>query len=390
MARPTHDPKKHHPVWRRPDILRLWGAQTSSLLGMQVTELVLPTIAILNLHASPPAIGALVALPWLAFLVIGLPAGVLVDRVSHRRLMVTAALGRVAFLVAIPVLSMVGCLTLVLLYCAAVGIGILTVLTQVAARSHLPQLVARRELLAGNTALTLGEGVAQVGGPVVGGTLIQLLGAPLTLLVDAGAALVTVPLVQSMRTPESLHSRQERWTAAWQDLRTGVGVVARHPVLRPLTVASTVANLGTATANGVILLFAYRSLHLTPGTVGVATALGSIGFILAASITGRLTDVLGSGRTLFVTSVLYGAAYVVVPVGLLGFPAVVYAVWRFLFSAADPPYSVTVASVRQAVSAPTLQGRVTGTSNAVGRARWVSAHSSEASLAITSGWRPRS
>src|SRR5437868_10088305 len=95
---------EHHPVWRRPDVLRLWGAQTASILGVQVTELALPSVAILALHASAPAVGGLVALPWLAFLVVGLPAGVLVDRVPQRRLMIGAVLGRVVVLLTIPVL----------------------------------------------------------------------------------------------------------------------------------------------------------------------------------------------------------------------------------------------------------------------------------------------
>jgi MFS family permease len=143
-----------------------------------------------------------VALPWLAFLVVRLPAGALVDRVPQRPLLIGAALGRAAVLVAVPVLGAAGWLTPLTLYGAATAIGVLTVVAQVAARSYLPALVAREELMAGNTALTLGEGVAQVGGPAAGGALIQALGAPLALVADAGSALVAALLVHAMATPE--------------------------------------------------------------------------------------------------------------------------------------------------------------------------------------------
>jgi predicted MFS family arabinose efflux permease len=324
-------------------------------------------VAILTLHASAPAVGALVALPWLAFLVVGLPAGALVDRVPQRPLLVATALGRAAVLVAIPALAAAGGLTLLTLYGAATALGVLTVVAEVAARSCLPDLVAREELVAGNTALTLGEGVAQVGGPAAGGALIQVLGAPLALVADAGAALVAALLVRGMGTPEEAATpRQEPRPTVWGDLHAGLAAVVRHPLLRPLLLASTIANLGTAIANGVLLLFAYRALHLTPGVVGMVTALGSVGFIVGACATGWLTRTLGAGRTLCVVSVLYATAYLLVPLGLLGAPALLVGLWRLLFSAADPPYSVTVASLRQAATVSTMQGRVTGTMNALG------------------------
>jgi Na+/melibiose symporter-like transporter len=146
--------------------------------------------------------------------------------------------------------------------------------------------------------------------------------APLALAADAGFALVAALLVQAMAPPEpeaeAVAIRREPRTTLWSDMRAGLAAVFRHPLLRPLLIASTIANLGTAIANGVLLLFAYRSLHLTPGVVGVVTALGSVGFILGASATSWLTRTLGAGRTLCVVSVPYAAAYLLVPLGLLG------------------------------------------------------------------------
>ena len=176
-------------AWRRIGFQRLWGASTVWALGAEVTELALPTLAILGFGASPAQAGLLIAAPWLAFLVVGLPAGALVDRLPRRRVMVFADLGRFAALVSVPAAFALGRLSLPWLYAVAVVTGVLGVFSQVAYRSFLPALVTRNELLDGNAKLTLGEGAAKVAGPSLTGVLIQGVGASAALLASAGSSL---------------------------------------------------------------------------------------------------------------------------------------------------------------------------------------------------------
>src|SRR5207248_2730374 len=70
------------PLWRHPDFLLLWSGQTISQAGSQVSQLAIPTVAILVLHASPFEVGLLTALEFLAFPVLGLVAGVYADRLK--------------------------------------------------------------------------------------------------------------------------------------------------------------------------------------------------------------------------------------------------------------------------------------------------------------------
>jgi len=356
-------PRPERGLWRHPDFLRLWAAQTVSLCGTQVTALALPSLAILVLRASPLEVGVLAALPWIAFPVVGLAVGVAVDRLPRRRLMVVADLGRMLALGSAPVAFALGLRAMAYLYAVAAVVGLLTVVFEVAYQSYLPTLVARGSLVEGNAKLALGEGAAQVAGPALGGLLIGAVGAATALAADAlsyaASALCLGMIAASDGTPVASTGVRRA------EMRDGVGFALRHPVVRALAVASMVQNLGASIADAVVLIFAYRGLRLTPGAVGLLTAVGSLTFVLAAATVARVTRALGVGRTLFVSTLLGACAYLVLPLGLLGLPWLAVALWRVLFGLHLPSYNVNVISARQAVIPDALQGRVIATTRTV-------------------------
>src|SRR5713226_6855287 len=167
MQAHTDGNRTRRSLWRHPDFLRLWTGETISLVGTQVTVLALPTLAILVFHATPFSVGVLVSLQWLAFLFLGPLAGAIVDRLPRRRIMIVADLGRLVALGSIPFAFALGARTMIHLYIVAGVVGILTVFFEVAYQSYLPALVDRPALREGNTKLTVGEGMAQVGGPAL-------------------------------------------------------------------------------------------------------------------------------------------------------------------------------------------------------------------------------
>src|ERR1700674_3007033 len=89
-------------LWRHGDFMRLWVGQTISEAGTQVSQLAVPTVAILILRATPFQVGLLTALEFLPFPVLGLVAGVYADRLRRRPLMIASALGRLVALATIP------------------------------------------------------------------------------------------------------------------------------------------------------------------------------------------------------------------------------------------------------------------------------------------------
>ena len=352
-------------AWRRIGFQRLWGASTVWALGAEVNELALPTIAILGFAVSPAQAGLLVAAPWLSFLVVGLPAGALVDRLPHRRIMVLADLGRFAALVSIPAAFAFGRLSLPWLYAVAAITGVLGVFSHVAYRSFLPALVTRNELLDGNAKLTLGEGAAKVAGPSLTGVLIQGVGASAALLASAGSSLISALLVS--RLPKD----QPVWRSSGVDsvigaAREGLAFVLGQSALRRIVAINMLGNLGTGIVDGVALVFAYRHLRLDAATVGFAATVGSAGFLISASASSRITRGLGPGLTLAVSCLVYSAAPFALFLGPLGYPLAAIIVWRLLYGVSLPPYDVNAATIRQAVTPDRLQGRAIAAINTIG------------------------
>jgi MFS family permease len=352
-------------LWRNRSFVALLAAQTVSLSGTQVTALALPTLAILSLHAGPAQVGLLVALPWLPLPLLGPFAGVIVDRFRRRPIMVAADLIRAVTLLSVPVLFSLGVRSVLHLYLVSATVGVFNVFFDVSYLSYLPSLVSREQLVEGNALLAQGEAAAQVAGPGLAGLLIGGVGAALTVTADAASYLVSALSLASIRqqAETSAAGRGERPAGIWAELREGADALVRHPIVRILVSVSALQNLGSTLAEAVILIFAYRSLHLAPGLVGAVKTAGSITFFLTALFAARLTRMLGVGRTLALSSLLGGLAYLVIPLGLLGAPALAFSLWPVIYGLHLPTYNVNVLSVRQALIPGRLQGRVT----AVGR-----------------------
>ncbi len=359
----TYSANTHQSLWKHPDFLRLWTGETISLLGTQVTLLALPTLAILLLHADPFSVGVLVSLQWLAFLFLGPVAGVLVDRLPRRRIMIIADLGRLVALGSIPLAFALFARTLFQLYVVAGVVSILTVFFDVAYQAYLPALIDRPALLEGNAKLTVGEGAAQIGGPALGGLLIQWIGAATAITADACSYLASALLLVSIRKqdpqlPADAHGRK---SSIFTEVREGATMVFQHPLLRTIALANTIQSLGASVAEAVILIFAYRSLHLSPGLVGIAIAVGSIGDLLGTVVVSRATRKLGVGPTLGLSSLLGACSYLLIPLGLFGFPAAAIAVWRLLYGLHISTYNINQVSLRQMITPDRFQGRMNAT-----------------------------
>src|SRR6185295_536751 len=147
--------------------------------------------AVLVLHAGTEAMGFLAAIGGVSALVFGLIAGVWVDRVRRRPVMIAADLGRAIVLASIPIAAVAGRLTMAQLLAVVAVAGVLTVFFDVAYQSYLPSLVARDEIVEGNSKLLLSATTAEVAGPALTGILVQLITAPIAILFDAISYLVS-------------------------------------------------------------------------------------------------------------------------------------------------------------------------------------------------------
>ena len=172
-------------LWRHRQFMKLWSAETISQLGTQVTQLALPLAAIYVLHATVFEVSLLTAAEFAPFLIVGLPAGVWVDRMSRRRVLIAGDLGRAFLLGSIPLAAALHVLSMPQLYLVAFFAGICTVFFDVAYQSYLPSLVYRDQLIDGNAKLEISRSLAYLAGPALGGYLVELVTAPFAILVDA-------------------------------------------------------------------------------------------------------------------------------------------------------------------------------------------------------------
>src|SRR4051794_33105294 len=168
-------------LWRHAEFQKLWAAQAVSLMGSQVTLLALPLTATLTLQASAAQMGVLQALNLVPSLAIGLAAGVWVDRMRRRPVLIAADLGRAVLLGTIPLAAYFGVLRIEQLYVVALLAGCLTVFFDVAQNSLLPSLIPPEQLPDGNSKMETSRSLALIVGPGAAGLLVQAVTAPIAM-----------------------------------------------------------------------------------------------------------------------------------------------------------------------------------------------------------------
>jgi hypothetical protein len=278
-------------VWRQPDFLKLWAGQTVSLLGSHVTSLALSLTAAVLLQATPTEMGLIGSLNVLPFLLLGLPAGVWVDRVRRRPVLIATDVARALLLASVPVAALMSRLGIPQLYVVSFGMGALSVLFRVAYGAYLPSVVRRPDLADANAKLALAEAIARVAGPGLAGVLVQLLTAPLAIALDCISYVASAVCIRAIGVHEETSGAVDD-RSAWGHVREGLDAVFGHPLLRPLFVGVTLGNLadGVAFQSGLIVLFLTRELHLDAATVGgvmVGLGVGGVGGALIASAARR-------------------------------------------------------------------------------------------------------
>src|SRR5438105_2057265 len=277
MAAPTFlDRALGGRLWRDRGFLLLWTGQAVSEAGTQVTALALPSVAILVLHAGAFQVGTLAALEFLAFPVLGLIAGVYADRLKRRPIMIVCDLARLLLIASVPVAALLHVLAMNQLYVVALLVGIANVFFDVSYQSYLPALIPRTDLVEGNSKLEVSRSAAQLAGPALAGFLIQAIGAVESLWVDAASFAISAASLFGIRKPEPA---PQPGTAAgesgfWREMWEGIQVVIGNPTLWKIAGCTATSNLGSNMIWALFLLFAYRTLGLSPSLVGLI--LGSV------------------------------------------------------------------------------------------------------------------
>jgi MFS family permease len=352
-------------LWHHRDFNKLWLGQGISSVGSQVTILALPLTGVLYLHASTAQVGLLSAAGLLPYSGSGLLFGVLADRMRKRPLMIAADMGRTVVIAIIPVLAWTHSLNMPAMYAIALTQGFLTVLFDVSYRAYLPSLVGKDALLAGNSRLQGTDSVAQVAGPGLSGTLMELLGPPFALLADAASFIASWVSLLSIRVrepaPQLGPAGQQRGVAVVADeIRAGLSFIYRNPVLRAMAGSASLFNFFSQLQITLFLVYAPRVKHISAGGVGLIFVCLGLGGVLAAFTVRRFITRFGYGRMLMSGYAL--AAVTVMCIALVpGSAAVATAIYTGVYFACGYGLvsgNIASQTLRQIVTPQELQGRV--------------------------------
>ncbi|MEO8228142.1 MAG: MFS transporter [Chloroflexota bacterium] len=340
----------------------LWLGQTVSALGTQVSLVALPLVAVLVLHVGPLELGILAALETLPYLVLALPAGVFIDRADRRWTMIACDLGRAVVLVGTALAIFTGVVSIALLCAVALVVGSLSVFFSVAYSTYVPSIVEADQLVDGNQRLELSDSAAQVLGPSIGGTVLQLAGGAATAALDGVSYLVSAIAIlaaRPVREPEPA-SRPER-IAMFAGIGEGLRRVAGDRVLRDLAGSTGLFNLGSGMLLAVVVLFATTEVGLDAAGFGLVYGVGNVGFILGALAVGALTKRVGVGRAFAWSTYLGAVAMILIAIAGGAAGALLLLAGRFVGAVAAPLFNVNALSLRQARVSDEIMGRVNAT-----------------------------
>ncbi len=357
-------------VWRHADFAKLWAGQTASLFAAQISELALPLIAVLALKAASQQVGLLSSVIKLPYLLLSLLVGVLADRVRRRRILIATDLGRAVVLTMIPVLYWAHRLGIGWLYILGFLAGCGSVLFDVSGQAYLPAMLEREQLTQGNAALGASQSAATIGGPAMGGVLVQWLTAPVAVLGSVVSYLLSVTSVWMIKHRETKSETVQAATpmGTLREVWAGLRFVFGNEPLRAMTIMASIFNLSFTAFEVAFVQFMPRVLGLSASQIGLVMASLGPGFLVGAAFASRIPRRLGYGRTMLITAAVANLVtlgiFTIHGHSLLSVGTLM--VINFLFASFGVANNVTVLSIRQTLTPDSLQGRVAATNRFVG------------------------
>jgi MFS family permease len=350
---------KPRSLWHDRNFLTLWTGQTLSEFGAQISMLGIPVLAVVLLEATAFQVGVLDAAGLVAFLLIGLPAGVWVDRMRKRHVMIWADAVRAVAIAAIPVLWMLGALHIVQLYAIAFVIGIATVFFDVSYQSVIPSLVRTTQIAEANGKLQATQQVAQLAGPAFAGGLISLVTAPFAMVVTAftyAASFVALLLTRDHEVPRPAHEHEPMLREIGEGLRWVFG----NRYLRRIVGTTGTSNFFNTVSMTMLPIFLLRELGMTPAAMGLILSLGAVGGVVGAIATPHIVRRVGEARAIPLSAIAFSAVAVLLPLAAMT-PAVAFPLLvaqGFVAGFMVLVYNITQVTFRQRITPPRLLGRM--------------------------------
>jgi len=348
-------------LWQHRDFTKFWAGQTISVFGDNVALIAIPLAATVSLNASVSQMGILTAASRLPWLIVGLFAGVWVDRLRRRPVLLVSDLLRALLIAIIPIAAAIGLLRIELLYCVSFLAGMVGVFFDVAYHAYLPSLVPRTRLVEGNGKLQTSETIAQVAGPGLGGVLVQVLTAPFALIADSLSFLASAISLILIRTQEDASIPRHERFGFQTEVKEGLRHVFGSQTLRAIVAGGGIHNFTTSIFTTVFVVYVTRELAMSAAVFGVILAIGSIGSVLGALVAHRIASVIGIGPAVVVAQFITvaGALFYPVAAGSQIISIVLLSVGQIIWGFSRPVFNINQVSLRQGLTPDRLLGRMT-------------------------------
>jgi MFS family permease len=347
-------------LWQHRDFRLLWAGQTVSVFGSLTTRLALPFTAVIYLDAPGWQVALLTVSDVIAGIAFGLIAGVWVDRLRRRPIMITADLLRAAVISSVPVVALFGGLHIAQLYVVAFIVGILTTFFDVSYQSYLPTLVEKEELVEGNSKLTASAAVAEAGSFASAGWMVQALTAPGAMLIDAATFLFSAGAIWRIKSPEPPPAPPEERESLRTEIAEGLNAIRRDRLQVPMMLSWMAMAMSNGLVGGVIIFFVTNDLGFSPGVQGVIYGVGGVTSFLGALVADNVRRRLGAGGAM-IAGLTFGALGILITASA---PTVTWLAVIFLVATqivSDPGWTVfdiNLVSLRQSITPERVMGRV--------------------------------
>lgn len=344
---------------RYPGFVRLWLADGLSTFGTFIFGLSLQLLMIHALDADQLEIGWVRSAQWLPSLLFGLAAGVIVDRVRRRTLLVATDIASCLLLLVIAALGIVGALSPLSLTVLVFLLGTAAVLQGGAHQSFTADLLPPGLLAAGSVVMTQTYTAAQTLGPWLAGVLAGIVGAPVTMLINAVTYGASALLLAGV--PDRQPQEQRARSSLGGDLREGIAWVYRHPFLAPYALCLHAWFIANAIA-GTVYVFHATKLGLDAGSVGLTLGMAGVAGVLGAGLAERAARALGTGKAILLCDYLTGVGWLLValaPQSTFTLYALIAA--QFVYGVGFGLRGPLEMSFRNAVTPSRLRGRMNTT-----------------------------
>ncbi|MEV0396255.1 MFS transporter [Polymorphospora rubra] len=348
---------------RHRDFRLLFGAEVTGKFGAAFTGVAMPLAAVAVMDASTFQVSLLSAAIWLPWLLLGLPAGAWVDRLTRRPIMLWSVAACLVLYLSIGVAAWLDLFVFGWLLTVSLLVGAAAVFFQVAYTAYLPSLLAPDDLVEGNAKLHGSASAAQILGQGGGGFLIQLVGPVNGLLANAGTFAVSLLCLFGIRHREPPRIRQKPPRGAFaREVRDGLLLAARDPWFRAYALYGAFANLCLMGYQSILVVFLVNDVHQGSGTVGTLIAIANAGGVAGALMARRISSRLGTARATLVFAMVFTLPVMLVPLASPGWGVILYPIGGLCASAGVVAVNVLKAGFQQRYCPPELLGRLSASS----------------------------